>query len=252
MFCPRCAVSAVEGQPFCRNCGLKLSVILDAMGNRPPQSPLDFETLKRDLRDLGSSLRSGFEGASQAINKHTKRLQHPSPPSGNQPQLVMPDFSKELKRAIRKVKAADSRKVNFQKATLSLFGGGAIIFVWQRLLEAFTRPEVITNLENLIHQAKPELIPVNLEAYVPFIQMLWLLGLIPIVKGIAYLVNAIFFAPKPELEPDPQVVYTQPMMQPPPAYTSAVPDPSTNEFDRQGTPQYGVTEDSTLRFEPKH
>lgn len=250
MFCPRCAASAVEGQPFCRNCGLKLSIILDAMDNRP-RSPLDFETLKRDLRDLGASLRSGFDSAQTAI-KNTKRLHQKSPAYPNQPQVLLPDFSKELKRAIRKVKAADSRKVNLQKATLSFFGGGVTIFVWQRLLEALTRPGVITNLENLIQQAKPELIPVNLEAYVPFIQMLWLLGLIPIIKGFAYLINAIFFAPKPELEPDPQVVYTQPIMQPPIAYTSAVPNPSTNEFERQESPQYGVTEDSTLRFEPKH
>ena len=40
---------------------------------------------------------------------------------------------------------------------------------------------------------------------VPVIRMLWLLGLIPVARGVAHLLNGIFFAPKPEKEPEPQI-----------------------------------------------
>src|SRR5262249_48498100 len=210
MFCPKCASPTVEGQHFCRNCGTNLRVILDAIEGKP--GPLDFETLKRDLRDLGSSLRSGFEEASATI-KNTKRLDQRKVPYGQQPQVILPDFSKELKKAVRKVNAADSRKLSLQKGTISIFGGSAFIYVWLHVIEAATRSELITNLEQIIMQADPQMGGIHLEPFASLIQMLWLLGLIPVAKGVAYLINAIFFAPKPESEPAPQIVYSQPVMQ---------------------------------------
>src|SRR5262245_21572577 len=132
-FCPKCASPTVQGQHYCRSCGTNLRVILDAIENK--RSPIDFETLKRDLRDLGSSLRSGFEEASTKI-KNTKRLDQQPPPAGQQGAVLLPDLSRELKKAVRKVNAADSRKLSFQKATLSLLGGGAYMYVWYHVLQA--------------------------------------------------------------------------------------------------------------------
>lgn len=250
IYCPKCASTAVEGQRFCRSCGTNLGVILDAMEGK--RGPLDFETLKRDLRDLGSSLRSGFEEASAAI-KNTKRLDQRHVPSSQPQQVLLPDLSKELKKAVRKVNAADSRKLSLQKGTLSLFGGGVFMYVWYHVLEAATRSEVISNLERIIVQAAPQMEGINIGAFAPLVQTLWLLGLIPVAKGVAYLVNAIFFAPKPEPEPAPQIIYSQPVMQAPPNYASSIPDPSTNELENQSAPRPGqsVTEDATLRFEPR-
>src|SRR5262249_5725927 len=99
MFCPKCASPTVHGQHFCRNCGTNLRVIMDAIEGK--RSPLDFETLKRDLRDLGSSLRTGFEEASAAI-KNTKRLDQRTAPNSQQPQVLLPDVSKELGKELRK------------------------------------------------------------------------------------------------------------------------------------------------------
>ncbi|MGH9841066.1 MAG: hypothetical protein ACREEM_20105 [Blastocatellia bacterium] len=248
MYCPRCASQAVEGQRFCRTCGMNLGLILDAAENRP-RGVLDFETIKRDLRDLGASLRAGFDEASSAI-KNTKRLDQQPAPYGQQPQLILPDLAKELKKAVGKVNAGESRKRSLQKATLSIFGGGAWMLVWKQILNAIT-PEMITTIEQAILQANPRLVSINLTVFLPIIQNLWLLGLIPVAKGVAHLFNGIFFAPKPEPESPPQYYFVQPGVPLPPAYASAIPDPSTNDPEHQAVPNYkpSVTEDATLRFE---
>jgi hypothetical protein len=117
MFCPKCASEIVGGQRFCRGCGLKLDLIVDAVEGKP-RLPLDFETIKRDLRDLGSSLRSTFEEATGAV-KNTKRLDVQPTPYGAPPppQIVLPDLAKELKKAVRRVNNAEARKRSLQKAT---------------------------------------------------------------------------------------------------------------------------------------
>ncbi len=41
MFCPKCGTQNIEGVRFCRNCGVALSIVNDAIsGNLPAQQPL--------------------------------------------------------------------------------------------------------------------------------------------------------------------------------------------------------------------
>jgi hypothetical protein len=264
MFCPRCANQIAENQNYCRNCGLKLHLIVDAIQDKPSRGQFDFETLKRDLRDLGSSLRAGFE---EAI-KNTRKLKQNAPPTSQQ------DWSREVSKAVwshevsevlkhhigkalKKAKVAHSRKYSFQQAALSLFGGGATMAVWYYVLEAAANSGLLQNLELIIMDKGDT----TITGLVPVIRMLWLLGLIPVARGVAHLLNGIFFAPKPEKEPEPQIGFApdfapapaQNHIQPQPTYSSAVANPATNNLDGEGTPQpqISVTEDPTLRFEPK-
>ena len=264
MFCPRCSNQIAENQNYCRNCGLKLHLIVDAIQDKPSRAQFDFETLKRDLRDLGSSLRAGFE---EAI-KNTRKLKKNAPPASQQ------DLSREVSKAVwshevsevlkhhvnkalKKTKVAHSRKYSFQQAALSIFGGGATMAVWYYVLEAAVDSGLLQNLEQII-AGKIEAPVVGL---VPVIRMLWMLGLIPVARGVAHLINGIFFAPKPDKEPEPQIGFTpdfaptpaQNHIQPQPAHVSAVADPATNSLESERTPQpqISVTDDPTLRFEPK-
>jgi zinc-ribbon domain len=264
MFCPRCSNQIAENQNYCRNCGLKLHLIVDAIQDKPSRGQFDFETLKRDLRDLGSSLRAGFE---EAI-KNTRKLKKNAPPASQQ------DWSREgsnvvwshevsevlkhhVNKALKKTKVAHSRKYSFQQAALSIFGGGATMAVWYYVLEAAVDSGLLQNLEQII-AGKIEAPVVGL---VPVIRMLWMLGLIPVTRGVAHLINGIFFAPKPEKELEPQIGFApdfaptpaQNHIQPQPAHVSAVADPATNSLESEQTPQpqISVTEDPTLRFEPK-
>ncbi len=268
MFCPRCSNQIAENQNYCRNCGLKLHLIVDAMQEKAPRGQFEFETLKRDLRDLGSSLRAGFEEAHSAFKNTRKLNKTPAPPASPQ------DWSREINKAVwsrevsevlkhhiskalKKAKAAHSRKYSFQQAALSIFGGGAMVAVWYYVLEAAANSGLLQNLETIILEKTGTFIT----GLVPVIRMLWMLGLIPVARGVAHLVNGIFFAPKPEKEPEPQIGFepdfaptpAQNHIQPPPVYASAVADPATNNLEREPTPQAqtSVTEDPTLRFEPK-
>lgn len=258
MFCPKCATQIVDNQRYCRNCGLKLDLIVDAVEGRP-RSPIDFETLKRDLLDFGAGLRSSFEEAHNAI-KHTRKLRKhqldigaPTPPhmSPNDwsREISKAVWSHEFHKALNKTKVAHTRKYSLQQATLSIFGGGAMMVVWFYLLEAATNSGLLNTLEATI--ADKTNAPIF--GLVPVIQMLWMLGLIPIARGVAHLFNGIFLAPKAEKEPEPVFAETPPSYIQSPIYPSAVEAPATNELERERTPQpqMSVTEDSTLRFEPK-
>lgn len=261
MYCPKCANQIAENQNYCRNCGLKLHLIVDAIQEKPQRGHFDFETLKRDLRDLGSSLRTGFEEAHSAI-KNTRKLNKAAPPQDWSREIGKAVWSREVSevlkhhidKALKKAKAAHSRKYSFQQAALSIFGGGAIMAVWYYVLEAAANSGLLQSLENFLMSKDPPIFGV-----VPVIRMLWLLGSIPIAHGVAHLINGIFFAPKPEKEPEPQIDFAPDFApapaqnQSPPAYVSAVADPATNDLESERTPQpqISVTDDPTLRFEPK-
>src|SRR5215813_7984803 len=256
MFCPKCSNQIVENQNYCRNCGLKLHLIVDAIQDKSPRSQFNFETLKRDLRDLGSSLRANFE----EVIKNTRKLKKNAPPASQQDlsreggNIV---WSHEVNKALKKTKVAHSRKYSFQQAALSIFGGGATMAVWYYVLEAAVDSGLLQNLEQII----AEKIEAPVVGLVPVSRMLWMLGLIPVARGVAHLINGIFLAPKPEKEPEPQIGFTpdfaptpaQYHIQPQPAHVSAVADPATNSLESERTPQpqISVTEDPTLRFEPK-
>jgi hypothetical protein len=221
---------------------------VDAVEGRA-RGPLDFENLKRDLRDLGSNLRAGFEEAHSAIKK-TKRLdKNPAPPAPVVQPVLPADWARELNKVVTKVRAAHARKYSLQKATLSIFGGGAWMAVLFYLLEAATNSGLLSNLETIILE-KTE---TPIFGLVPVIQMLWLLGLIPVARGVAHLINGIFFAPKIEKAAQEQASFTPNYVQAAPAYVSAVTPPATNELEneRNPQPQSSVTEDATLRFEAK-
>ena len=264
MFCPRCSNQIAENQNYCRNCGLKLHLIVDAIQDKPSRGQFDFETLKRDLRDLGLSLRAGFE---EAI-KNTRKLKKNAPPASRQDwsreggndvwsHEVSEVLKHQVNKALKKTKVAHSRKYSFQQAALSIFGGGATMAVWYYVLETAVDSGLLQNLE-LIIAGKIDAPVVGL---VPVIRLLWMLGLIPVARGVAHMINGIFFAPKPDKELEPQIGFApdfapaqaQNHIQPQPAHVSAVADPATNNLESERTPQpqISVTEDPTLRFEPK-
>jgi hypothetical protein len=276
MYCPKCAVQAVPGQRFCKNCGTNLGVILDAVEGKQ-RGPIDFETLKSDLRELGSNLRAGFEQfkGTNRLDKNPAPPPPPPPPGGYAPgtfpppQVYMADLARDINKSIKhemerevrkglsKVRVANTRKYSLQQATLSLFGGGAMMAAWYYILDAAVKSDLFSSIEQTIFEQTGN----QIHGLAALFRLLWLFALIPIARGVAHLFNGIFFAPKQEqlqaeepLEFQPQgYVYQAPYPTPvsavPPA--SQIANNTTNELNErvENLPQSSVTEDSTLRFE---
>ncbi|MEO6727218.1 MAG: zinc-ribbon domain-containing protein [Blastocatellia bacterium] len=280
MYCPKCAAQTIPGQRFCRNCGANIGVIVDAIENKQ-RGPIDFETLKSDLRELGTNLRAGFEQF-----KGTHRLDKPQAaqmPASIQPQYMAANIAQEIHQSIkndiergvnkglRKTRIANSRKYSLQQGMLSIFGGGAALFAWNALLN--NTGTLIASIEKIVLQETGA----PIQGVAPAIQVLWVLATIPIARGVAHLINGIFIVPKqqelsePVAEHQPQSYgfsppYGTPAYATPayatPAYAtpvSAVPPAShiagttTNELNQKAgsLSQPSVTEDSTLRLETR-
>lgn len=261
MYCPKCATQSTPGQRFCRTCGTNLSVILDAIDDSigGKRGPIDFEVLKADLRELGANLRVGFEEARQGFKQatgKTRRLNTAPTPSAPPSAPAAPPVKLEPLR-VKRVRGGSTRRYSLQQAFLGIFGGGATAGVLYHLLNTAAGSGLLASLEQMILR--------NLEVpppggFVPVFQMLWMLGLIPVVKGVAHLINAIFFAVKPEPGTKEVVISTAQRIE----YTAAPPQPQplfrtdVNQFlgkshqesaaQISSDPPASITEDDTVRF----
>ena len=278
VYCPRCAAAAPTGQRFCKNCGLKIDIIVDAMEGR--QMSFDPEVLKEGLRTLGDNLRVGIENWKQEA-KQTRRLKKedarkPSPQDwiGNVAERagqVGADIGMALggyknnpsteTRADRKLKQAlakklpATRKYSLQQGVLQMLSGAASASVWYVILHNMAGSGLLDSLAQAI-SSKTEVSAVGLAS---LLQVLWLFALIPVATGLGHLINGIFFAARPEeLRLDNYLSAPQPsappQVGPMPVYVAAPPSVvvPTNELEREiiapASVPASVIEEETRRF----
>lgn len=258
MYCPKCSSPASAGQRYCRQCGTNLGAIVDAMEGR--RGPVDFERVKSDLKDLGTSMRAGLEQVHQEFKKtqNEQRKRHQEEHSN-----WFSDLTQTASTAAHDVKTAvfsasqskppskpkrsrESRRYHLQKGILSIFSGGASAGAYYFLLKTALESGLLANLEQLILQRNP-----NLTGLVPVIQMLWVFCLIPVATGLGHLINGILFAPSDQQMKDAEAAdeprgeaFPNTLHQPSPVTPTAT--RITNEINPEIHPGYSVTEDATL------
>ena len=265
MYCPNCSNPATEGQRFCRQCGTNLGAIVDAMEGR--RGPVDFERLKSDLKDLGTSLRTGFEQAHKEFKKtqHFSRRQH----GKKQQQHWGADVAETATAAANDITTAvftptpkpkrsrESRRYHLQKGILSIFSGSAVTGAYYLFLKTAAESGLLASLEQMVLQKNPDL-----TGLVPVVQMLWVFGLIPVATGLGHLINGVFFAPSDqELKELAAAEAALPVEAKPlpwhtvqPALFNASEAKVTNEFKPETATGFSITEDPTLPLgqrEPK-
>jgi hypothetical protein len=251
MFCPKCANPASEGQRYCRQCGTNLGAIVDAMEGR--RGPVDFERVKSDLKDLGTSMRAGLEQVHQEFkkkqNEHRKRYREEYPnwmsDIAQSASTVANDVTTACFSSSSKAKpkrSRESRRYHLQKGILSIFTGGASAGAYYFILNTAFQSGLLANLEQLILQRNP-----NLTGLVPVVQMMWVLCLIPVATGIGHLINGMFFAPsEQELQAAEARSDTFPKsVNQTPAFINPPPR-TTNEINPDFRTDYSVTEEPTL------
>jgi hypothetical protein len=248
MYCPKCASTATPGQRFCRVCGTNLGLIVDAMDGK--RSPVDFDSLKDDLRELGLSLRVGFEEAKAGFNqkiKDTHRLRKAR--DRNAPPALTP-----IPIRVKNIKGGSTRRHSLQQGILALLGGGASSAALYFILNTANAAGFLGSIEQLLAS---KLDSGTLTGLVAVIQLLWVLPLVTSVRGVAHLINGIFFPSRPEPEVKEVVIQSpqrvsfrveSPFSTPMPV--AAPVEVPTNELEQEPfpEPQMSVTEDETVRL----
>jgi hypothetical protein len=286
VYCPRCAAAAPQGQRFCKNCGLKLDLIVDAMEGRQGQP--DPEQLIKDLRTFGTNMRIGLQNWKQEAKqnqrlKKERRQKHSHDWVGEVTDWgarVGTEIGKDVGKAVgafsttaasvpphetradRKLKNAlakklpATRKYSLQQGVTQILGGAASAGVWFFILRQMKLAGVLASITQAItHKLE---VPLSDTGLASVIELFWLFALIPIATGFGHLINGIFFAATPEeLKLDnylakPPIAEAAQLAEPP-AYVvaprSAVP---TNELEREvvspASVPASVIEEETRRF----
>jgi hypothetical protein len=213
---------------------------------------VDFERVKSDLKDLGTSMRAGLEQVHQEFkkkqNEHRKR-EHPhwiadiaQSASTVATDVTTACFSSPNTKASKSKRSRESRRYHLQKGILSIFTGSASAGAYYLLLNTAFESGLLANLEQLVLQRNP-----NLTGLVPVVQMMWVLCLIPVATGVGHLINGLFFAPS-EQEIQAAEARTDGFtnsINPAPAFINPVPR-TTNEINPDFRTDYSVTEEPTL------
>ena len=246
MYCPKCGGESLETQRFCKACGTNLQLINDALRTGDtPQGPfgIDVDALARNAREFAQSWKTSWSGGADEKG----RL--------NQQRVVGLRINREIRRQEReearrrnlpkpKEYMSYSWQHNLRSGLMSLFSGAGL-----GVLLYYLSQNAIDN--GLIRQIE-ETSNGHVQGLEPLARILWLIALLPVLKGLAQIIYAAFFGesmatlaarftPQPLLE-QPQAVLRQdtaPVAQQEPA----------RSYDPSIDPPPSVTERTTHIFE---
>lgn len=179
MYCPKCSGVAADEQKFCKLCGSNLQVISDALHGSSLGG--DLEALKRNLKEIGRNIAGEINLAN---GPHVYGLS-----VGNK-RRTNRELQRQRREDIRRLRY--TRPYNLQRGIYKLISGAATSGVFFLLFNSNVSTEIAKLAEEIA--ASSGSAPVSFTGLSAVLRSLWLFGLIPIAKGIAYLINAAFFA----------------------------------------------------------
>lgn len=239
MFCPKCGAESLDGQRFCKSCGTNLQLINNALrGGDGGLSVygVDIEALKQNAIEFAKSWKEGWSGSA-----------NPAVRVG----IMRADTTREIKK--REREEARKRNLprpkdwlqytwqhNLRNGLMSLFSGlglGAILYYLGQNIVGWGAFDGIPNLT-----------PRQLEAIQHAAEVAWMLSVFPVVKGVAQIIYAAFFAESMKTLSERFTVAVQPEQEP--SAPARPPETAVNSYPRLDAPQPSVTEHTTEIFEP--
>lgn len=187
MYCPKCGAEAIQTQRFCKLCGTNLQLIHDTLkSGDSPHTPfgIDVEKLTQNALEFAKSWKTGLHG----------QLHEPWKPHMN--PVDKRHSARELRRQAReearlrnlpkpKEYLSYSWQHNLRDGLISLFTGVGIAVLFYYLgLEAINSG-VIRDI--------PRVTDRQIEGIERGLRWVWLVGLIPVLKGFAQIIYAAFF-----------------------------------------------------------
>jgi hypothetical protein len=214
MFCPKCGAESQESQKFCKSCGTNLQVVSDALGGGQDSLghlSIDVESLKQSAINFAKDLKAGrfnkdftkdFKMAFSGFEAYSNPRR--TNPALREQHHAMREKERALKRQERAIKQqvreeikmrnlprpkewlAYSWQHNLKNGLISLFSGAGFAVVWYYLGQFIVAEGLLRNIPNLP--------PAYIGPSERLLTFLWIFAAIPVLKGVAQIIYAAFFA----------------------------------------------------------
>jgi hypothetical protein len=245
MYCPKCGGEAVESQRFCKSCGTNLQLIHNAIKSGDnPLGPLgvDLDALKQSAMDFANSWKTNWTGLKQEHAKHWK---------GATIGMTRDQTMREVRRLTReelrrrnlprpKEWMSYSWQHNLKKGLISLLSGGGLGILLYNLGHEAVNSGVLKEI--------PELSQAQYNGIERLATIIWLVALIPVLKGLGQIIYAAFFAESMATLSERYTVRSDDVAEPrtgPLNYQES----AQQSFDELKEPPASVTENTTKFFE---
>ncbi|HJZ68784.1 MAG TPA: zinc ribbon domain-containing protein [Blastocatellia bacterium] len=232
MFCPKCGGEAPDGQRFCKACGTNLQLINDAIRPGTQQGPfgIDVETLTRNAKEFAESWKKGWSGhgGQRVIGLKIPQSRTESLRAARQLRRQAREEARRRNLPKPKEYMSYSWQHNLRSGLMSLFWGtGLGVFLYY-----ISRTAIDEGLIKAIEESSNG----HVQGLEPLARMIWLIALLPILKGLSRIIYAAFFA-------ESMATLTERFTPPP-----ALPEPSPAL--RQNTAPVASQETAPRDFEP--
>lgn len=244
MFCPKCGAEAMEGQRFCKTCGTNLQLIHNAIkGGDNPQGPfgLDLDALKQSAVDFANSWKTGWAGVTREQEKQwggiTREQQKPLTEREKRRRNREELQRRNLPRP--KEWMSYSWQHNLKVGLGSLLSGAGLGILLYYLGQEAVNSHVFDQIPDMTEQ--------KLRSIEYAARMVWMISIIPMLKGLGYIIYASFFAESMATLSDRYTVrdpVTGPLTNPQPQR-----DTAQTDFEALNEPPSSVTENTTKFFE---
>jgi zinc-ribbon domain len=183
MYCPKCGSEATENQRFCKLCGTNIQLIHDTLkGNDSLQSPfgIDVDKLTQNAVEFAKSWKSGWH---EQWNTHTGPGQ--ARPTARQLKKQVLEEARLRNMPKPKEWLSYSWQHNLKDGLMSLFSGVGLGILLYYLGQEAINSGVIRDISELSAR--------QAEAIERGLRWVWLIGLLPSLKGMAQIIYAAFF-----------------------------------------------------------
>ena len=242
MYCPKCGAESANGQKFCKTCGTNLQLINSALsGTGGAQGPfgIDLEALKQSALEFRDSWKSGW-------SEHK---------AGEIHRGIVRDTRRQIRDELKRRNFPNpnqwmsySWQHNLRSGLMSLLGGAGLGVFLYYMGHAGIESHFLDGIHELTDGLK------NGIEY--WMRIIWLIALIPMLKGLGQIFYASFFAESMATLSDRYTVrgpltsdQTDPLTREQTGPLPTQPQPEPRSFAELNEPPASVTENTTKFFE---
>lgn len=193
MFCPKCGGESLEAQRFCKACGTNLQLINNALsGSDSPQGPfgIDVEALAKNAKDFAQSWKTSWSGAHMKMGAGD--LHGSRSADAWEERRIAREIRKQAREEARRQNLPKPKEYmsyswqhNLRNGLVSLFWGTGLGVVLYYLSQNAINDGLIQRIEESSNG--------HVQGLEPLVRMIWMIALLPVLKGLAQIFYAAFF-----------------------------------------------------------